>query len=149
MKAFKVLMSTLVLAVLAAGLWLIIFGAPVDDSVLKQHMQEFNEQDFARAQNNGELILINFHRGWCPNCQQQKRVLARYFIDFPQSEIRVFEIDFNDNPDLVTRFRAQDATTLLLYRGNSRIWYNHNLTNTATIYSALQKAEYETRVSRQ
>lgn len=144
MKVFKLATSALITVVLAVGLWLIIFGPPIDDSALNRHMQQFDEQAFEQAQADGELVLLNFHRSFCPSCQQQKRVLARYFIDFPDSHLRVFEIDYNENPDLVRRFGAADATTLVMFRGEQRNWYNHGQTETPAIYSALREAEYHT-----
>lgn len=146
MKLLKVGIGVLIVAVMAAGLWLIIFGPPIDDSALKRHMQAFDEQSFTQAQDNGELILINFHRPFCPSCMRQKRVLARYFIDFPNSHLRVFEINYDDNPELVQRFRAVDATTLVMFRGEQRNWYNHGQTETPEIYSALRRAEYHTEL---
>jgi len=144
MKLFKVVTTVLIFTVMAAGLWLIIFGAPIDDSALNRHMQDFDEQSFAQAQEDEELILLNFHRPFCPACLRQKRVLARYFIDFPDSHLRVFEINYNENPDLARRFGAVDATTLVMFRGEQRNWYNHGQTETPEIYSALREAEYHT-----
>lgn len=146
MNWFKALIGTAIVAVIGVGLWLMIFGPPIDDSALNRRMETFSEAAFTQAQESNALILLNFHRRWCPDCLQQKRVLARYFIDFPQSPVQVFEIDFDANPDLVQRFRAEDPTSLVLYRGTHRIWYGYQQTNTANIYSALQEAEYHSRL---
>lgn len=144
MKWFKVVTGVLVVGVAAIGLWLIIFGPPIDDSALNRHMQAFDEQAFAAAQADNQLILLNFHQSFCPACQRQKRVLARYYIDFPDSHVRVFEIDYRANPELARRFGAANATTLVMFRGEQRIWYNHGQTETPAIYSALREAEYHT-----
>jgi thiol-disulfide isomerase/thioredoxin len=146
MNWFKVIVGLLGAAVVGAGLMLIIFGPPIDDSALKRHQEAFNEEAFNQAQASGDLILLNFHRPWCPSCLQQKRVLSRYFIDFPDSPVKVFEIDYDNQPELVQRFRAADATTLVLFRGETRIWYTQNQTNAPNIYSALQEAEYHSRL---
>ena len=146
MKLFKAVTAALIVVAMVGGLWLIIFGAPIDDSALNRNMQDFDDESFAQAQENEELILINFHRPFCPACLRQKRVLARYFIDFPDSHLRVFEISYNDNPDLVRRFGAVDATTLVMFRGEQRNWYNHGQTETPEIYSALRRAEYHTHL---
>lgn len=146
MRLIKLFTNLLIVLVIGAGLWLIIFGGPIDERALKRHMQPFDSQLFAQAQANEELILINFHRSFCPSCQRQKRALARYFIDYPDSDLMVFEIDYNANPDLVQRFRAANPTTFVMFRGEQRIWYNHGQTEAAVIYSALQQAEYHTRL---
>ncbi|MGX5914396.1 thioredoxin family protein [Aliidiomarina sp. Khilg15.8] len=146
MNWFKALISLFVVLVVGAGLMLIIFGPPIDDSALMRKQEPFNEEAFNQAQKNGDLILLNFHRPWCPSCLQQKRVLGRYFIDFPNSPVKVFEIDYENQPELVQRFRAADATTLVLFRGETRIWYTQNQTNAPNIYSALQEAEYHSRL---
>ncbi|RUO32088.1 thioredoxin [Aliidiomarina sedimenti] len=146
MNWFKSIIALIIVAVVGIGFWLMIFGAPIDDSALNRRMETFNEEAFRTAQANNDLILINFHQRWCPDCIQQKRVLARYFIDFPQSPVKVFEVDFDAEPELVERFRAEDATSLILYRGADRIWYGYQQTNTANIYSALQEAEYHSRL---
>lgn len=142
MNWFKILIALIVAAVIATGLLLIVFGPPIDDSALMRKQEPFSEEAFAQAQKEGDLVLLNFHRPWCPSCLQQKRVLSRYFIDFPDSPVQVFEIDYNNEPELVQRFRAADATTLVLFRGETRIWYTQNQTNAPNIYSALQEAEY-------
>lgn len=146
MKLFKFVTGVLIVAVIAVGLWLIIFGPPIDDSALNRSMEPFTEQGFSQAQADEALILLNFHRPFCPSCQQQKRVIARYFIDFPDSHVKVFEISYNDSPDLVNRFRAADSTTLVMFRGEQRIWYNHGQIETPPIYSALREAEYHTHL---
>lgn len=146
MKLFKLVTGVLIVAVIGIGLWLIIFGPPIDDSALNRSMDPFTEQGFSQAQADEALILINFHRPFCPACQKQKRVLARYFIDFPDSHVQVFEISYDDNPELVNRFRAVDSTTLVMFRGEQRIWYNHGQTDTPPIYSALREAEYHTHL---
>lgn len=146
MKLFKVITTVLVALVAVIGFWLIIFGPPIDDSALNRHMQSFDEQAFEQAQADEQLILINFHRRLCPDCLRQKRVLARYFIDFPDSHLQVFEIDYNANPELARRFGAADATTLVMFRGEQRIWYNHGQTETPALYSAFREAEYHTEL---
>lgn len=146
MNALKALISLLILLVIAGGLWLIVFGPPIDDSALRRHMETFDEQRFAQAQADDALILINFHKPFCPACLRQKRVLARYFIDFPDSHLQVFEIDYNANPELTRRFGAANATTLVMFRGEQRIWYNHGQTETPALYSAFRQAEYHTHL---
>lgn len=146
MNALKTLTGLLIFLVVVGGLWLIVFGPPIDDSALRRHMNTFDEQIFAQAQNDDALILINFHKPFCPACLRQKRVLARYFIDFPDSHLQVFEVDYNANPELVRRFGAADATTLVMFRGEQRIWYNHGQTETPALYSAFRQAEYHTHL---
>lgn len=146
MRLMKLFTWLLIGGVIGAGLWLIIFGGPVDERALARHMQPFDLQSFEQAQASEELILLNFHRSFCPSCQRQKRALARYFIDYPDSDLKVFEIDFNASPDLVQRFRAVNATTFVMFRGEQRIWYNHGQTDSAVIFSALRQAEYHTQL---
>ncbi|RUO25364.1 hypothetical protein CWE09_01105 [Aliidiomarina minuta] len=146
MNWFKAVIGLLIVAVAAAGIFLIVYGPPVTTEDYYQNQQMFDEQDFAAAQDNDDLILINFHRPWCPPCREQKRVLNQYFIDFTGSPVVVMEIDFDSQPELVERFGAVDPTTLVLYRGHHRIWYTHNQTQRPNIYSALQEAEYHSRL---
>lgn len=146
MTIFKLVAGGLIALVLALGLWLMVFGPPIDDSALRYKMEPFSEEAFARAQQDEGLVLLNFHRSWCPSCTQQKRILARYFIDFPHSPLRILEVDYNAHPELVQRFRAADATTMILFRGQRQIWYSQDQTRTPSIYSALQEAEYHSRI---
>ena len=146
MSALKAVTSLLIASVLAGGLWLIVFGPPIDDSALRRHMALYDEQRFINAQQTDALVLINFHKSFCPACLRQKRVLARYFIDFPDSHLQILEVDYDANPALVRRFGAVDATTLVMFRGDQRIWYNHGQTEAPALYSAFRQAEYHTHL---
>lgn len=146
MNIFKLIAGVLIALVLALGLWLMIFGPPIDDSALRFKMEPYSEEALERAQQDEGLVLINFHRSWCPSCTQQKRILARYFIDFPHSPLRILEVDVNSKPEIAQQYRVSDPTTMMLFRGETRIWFSQDQTRTPSIYSALQEAEYHSRL---
>jgi thioredoxin 1 len=101
----------------------------------------FSEQAFKQAQANNEIVLIDVYASWCPTCQKQSAVLADYFQQHPTSQIKVFVVDFDEQKEWVTYFKAPRQSTLILFKGQQQVWFTVAETNTNRIFKALTQAE--------
>lgn len=124
-----------VLAIIGA----IFFFNPATASTehLAKHKQSFTEEVFRQAQADGKLILIDVYAPWCPTCRKQHAVLNDYLIANPQSELLVLEVDFDNQKDWVTYFKAPRQSTLVLYRGEEQLWLTVAQTKEKDVFAAI------------
>lgn len=106
--------------------------------------QAFTEQAFTQAQAAKELVLIDVYATWCPTCKKQSKVLDAYFAAYPDSKLQVLVVDFDEQKDWVSFFKAPRQSTLLLYRGNEQLWFSVAETNKDRIFAQLRAAEQAT-----
>lgn len=104
---------------------------------LAKHKQPFIEEVFRQAQADGKLILIDVYAPWCPTCRKQHKVLNDYFAVTPESELLVLEVDFDNQKDWVTYFKAPRQSTLVLYRGTEQLWLTVAQTKQKALFTAL------------
>ncbi|GHG60678.1 hypothetical protein GCM10010919_04320 [Alishewanella longhuensis] len=131
-----ILTTTLaVLAILSA----IFFFNPATASAehLTKHKQPFTEDVFRQAQADGKLILIDVFAPWCPTCRKQHAVLNDYLAANPQSELLVLEVDFDNQKEWVTYFKAPRQSTLVLYRGEEQLWLTVAQTKEKDVFAAI------------
>ena len=126
-----------VLAILAA----VFFFNPATAAAehLAKHKQPFTEEVFRQAQADNKLVLIDVFAPWCPTCRKQHKVLNDYFAANPSSEILVLEVDFDNQKDWVTYFKAPRQSTLALYRGEQQVWFNVAETRQKPLFAALSE----------
>jgi thiol-disulfide isomerase/thioredoxin len=110
-------------------------------SSMAQAKTPFTPEAFQQAQANNELVLIDVYASWCPTCQKQSAVLADYFKQHPASQIKVFEVNFDEQKEWVTYFKAPRQSTLILFKGQQQVWFTVAETNTNRIFKALKQAE--------
>ena len=103
--------------------------------------QAFTEQAFKQAQAANELVLIDVYASWCPTCKKQSKVLDAYFAEYPDSKLQVLVVDFDDQKDWVSFFKAPRQSTFLLYRGDEQLWFSVAETNKERIFARLRDAE--------
>lgn len=110
-------------------------------SSMAQAKTPFTPEAFQQAQATNELVLIDVYASWCPTCQKQSAVLADYFKQHPASQIKVFEVNFDEQKEWVTYFKAPRQSTLILFKGQQQVWFTVAETNTNRIFKALKQAE--------
>jgi thiol-disulfide isomerase/thioredoxin len=123
------LRSTL-LAVLLTGLSALAFAAG----------EPFSEQRFAALQQEGALVLVDVHASWCPTCAKQQEVITAYIAARPQVKLHHLIVDFDNDKQWVTHFRAPRQSTLLLFRGTEQVWFSVAETREEEIFAAIDKA---------
>lgn len=100
----------------------------------------FTPERFAALQEQNALVLLDVFATWCPTCAQQQRVLAEYRETHPEVPLHTLTIDFDDQKEFVRQFGAPRQSTLILYRGEERIWFSVAETRADVIFTQLNRA---------
>lgn len=101
----------------------------------------FSKELYQQYQQNNEVYLIDIFAKWCPTCKKQTAIISQYFKENPDSKIKVLVVDYDEQKEWVSHFRAPRQSTLLLYKGNEQLWFSVAETNKEKIFSALQNAQ--------
>lgn len=102
--------------------------------------EPFSPERFQTLQQQDATILIEISADWCSICAIQKRILNNFREDHPEVEWYQLVIDFDRDKQWVTEFRAPRQSTLLLYRGEQRLWFSVAEVSPDTIYKKIINA---------
>lgn len=105
-----------------------------------QQTEPFTEARFRALQAEGALVLIDVFADWCPTCARQQEILEEYAEARPDVLLHVLTVDFDDQKRWVRAFGAPRQSTLILYRGEERVWFSVAETRRAAIFEALDAA---------
>ncbi|ROQ21426.1 thioredoxin [Marinimicrobium koreense] len=101
----------------------------------------FTEERFKALQTQSDtLILLDVHAEWCPTCAKQGEALAEYQTENPEVPLTILNIDFDDQKEWVKHFKAPRQSTLILYKGEDRLWFSVAETRKEVIFDALNEA---------
>lgn len=103
--------------------------------------QPFNETLYQQYQESGTVFLVDVFANWCPTCKKQSQIIDQYFADNPDSKIQVLVVDYDDQKEWVSHFRAPRQSTLLLYKGNEQLWFSVAETDKSKIFTKLKQAD--------
>ncbi|MCC5856022.1 MAG: thioredoxin family protein [Idiomarina sp.] len=137
MKYLIAILTATSLAVV--GTFLYISSVNASTTHLAEFKQPFTESAFRNAQQENKLILVDVYATWCSTCARQQRALNSYFENNPDSEIVVFEVDFDSQKEWVSYFNAPRQSTFALYRGEEQLWFAVAQTRQRVINSELSK----------
>ncbi len=77
----------------------------------------FSPAAFEAAQKAGKPILVEIHADWCPVCRAQKETMAKFEGDPRFAGLAIFRVDFDAQKDAVRSFRAQQQSTMIVFKG--------------------------------
>ena len=77
----------------------------------------FTQAGFEAAQKAGQPILVEISAPWCPTCKAQKPILSKLYDEPKFAKLKVFEVDFDTQKDVVKEFKATMQSTLIVYKG--------------------------------
>lgn len=136
----KIIITSLIAAVaMAATYFLVIPPANASTEHLNKHKVAFTEALYQQAKAENRLVLIDVYAPWCPTCRRQHGVLNDYFAANPNSSIQVLQVDFDNQKDWVTYFKAPRQSTLALHRGDEQLWFSVAQTKQDVIFAELKK----------
>lgn len=95
---------------------------------------------FAAAQKAGNPILVEITASWCPTCKAQKPILSKLESDPKFKDLRVFDVDFDTQKDVVRNFKATMQSTLIAFKGDHETARSVGDTNLDSIGALLEKA---------
>lgn len=110
-------------------------------AVAAEHKSAFTEDAFRAAQANNDVVLVDVFAPWCPTCKKQSKVIDAYFAEHPDSKVKVMVVDFDNQKEWVSYFKAPRQSTLLVYKGEEQLWFAVSETNKKKIFAALASAE--------
>jgi thioredoxin 1 len=128
-------LSGIVKALGMAGMALVLSSG----SLVAQEKEAFTPERFAELQGQGALILIDVFADWCPTCAQQQKILADFQAEHADVPLHILQVDFDDQKQYVTHFRAPRQSTLILYRGAEQLWFSVAETRADVIVAELTK----------
>ncbi|MDQ4132659.1 MAG: thioredoxin family protein [Actinomycetota bacterium] len=62
-----------------------------------------------------EAVLVEFGAEWCPPCRAMEPVLHALAVEY-QDRLRIYTVDADADPGLVSRFDVAGLPTLLVFR---------------------------------
>jgi thiol-disulfide isomerase/thioredoxin len=100
----------------------------------------FTEGRFEELQGRDALILVDVHADWCSTCKSQQEVLADFREEHPDVPLHVLKVDFDEQKKWVRHFEAPRQSTLILYRGQERVWFGVAENRRDVIFSRILSA---------
>ena len=100
----------------------------------------YTARAFAAAQKAGDPILVDITAPWCPVCWVQKPILNKVESDPRFKDLKVFDVDFDSQKDVVRNFTATKQSTLIAFKGHHETARSVGDTNQDSIEALLEKA---------
>jgi thioredoxin 1 len=100
----------------------------------------YTPHSFAVAQKAGDPILVEITASWCPTCKAQKPILSKFESDPRFKDLKVFDVDFDSQKDVVRSFKATMQSTLITFKGDRETARSVGDTNPDSIEALLDKA---------
>ena len=106
-------------------------------SVVGHAVQPFDDQSFKQAQAAGKTILVDVTASWCPTCRQQRPIVEQ--IEKEKANLVVYEVDFDTAKDTLKRFRVQQQSTLIVFKGTKEVGRSTGDTDPARIRALVRQ----------
>jgi thiol-disulfide isomerase/thioredoxin len=115
-------------------------GAAAFSPVSAQERWPFEMKSFQQAQAQGKPILIEVFAPWCPTCKAQAPILSELAKQPRFKNLVVFNVDFDSQKDALRGFKAQQQSTLIVFKGGAEMGRSVGDTNKASIEALLARA---------
>lgn len=139
------MMSSRILRFIPIALVTLALSAGAAAAQDTQSKAPFTPERFAELQEQNALVLLDVFATWCPTCAQQQKVLADYRDQHPDVPLHTLTIDFDEQKEFVRKYGAPRQSTLILFRGEERIWFSVAETRADVIFAELNKAAKTSR----
>jgi thioredoxin-like negative regulator of GroEL len=80
--------------------------------------QTFDRPGFEAAQKAGRPIVVHVRAGWCVECAEQTKVLARLMPQPQYKNLAVFYVDYDTEKEVRRSFGARETSTLIAFKGS-------------------------------
>ena len=72
---------------------------------------------FDEALKTGGPVMIHVTAPWCPECRQQKPIVARLLATPDFTAMKKFDVDFDSQKAILRRYKVQSQSTIIVYKG--------------------------------
>jgi thiol-disulfide isomerase/thioredoxin len=100
----------------------------------------FSADAFAEAQKQGKSILVDIFAPWCPVCRAQNPILVQLTREPQFNNLVVFKVDFDNQKADVRALKAQQQSTLIVYKGETEKGRTVGDTNEKSITALVNSA---------
>lgn len=100
----------------------------------------FSQAAFDAAMKAGKPVLIDVSAPWCPTCKAQAPILSELTKQPRFKNLVVFNVDFDSQKDALRGFKAQQQSTLIVFKGGTEMGRSVGDTNKASIEALLARA---------
>jgi len=100
----------------------------------------FSQSAFDAAIKAGKPVLIDVSAPWCPTCKAQAPILSELTKQPRFKNLVVFNVDFDSQKDALRGLKAQQQSTLIVYKGGVETGRSVGDTNKASIEALLARA---------
>ncbi len=98
-----------------------------------QKVQPFTSKAFAAAQAKDMPILVSVHAPWCPVCRAQSPIVSAIAKDPKNSDMAVFQIDFDGQKAEQRPLKITGQSTLIAFRGRTETGRSQGVTDAKKI----------------
>jgi thioredoxin 1 len=95
---------------------------------------------FDEALAAGGPVLMHTTATWCEVCQAQKPIVSSLLATPDFSAMKVFEVDFDTQKDVLRRYNVQRQSTMIIYKAGQEVDRQVGQTDPVVIESFLRKA---------
>ena len=100
----------------------------------------FTADKFQAAQQAGRPILVDVFATWCPTCKAQAPVLEELAARPEYKGLTVFEVNFDNQKDVVRNFGVRVQSTLIAFKGSKETARSTGETSEAGIEKVIKAA---------
>lgn len=109
-------------------------------SVLALDKTAFSQAAFDAAIKAGKPVLIDVSAPWCPTCKAQAPILSELARQPRFKNLVVFNVDFDSQKDALRGLKAQQQSTLIVFKSGAEVGRSVGDTNKASIEALLARA---------
>ncbi len=112
-----------VLALLAFGLTRspqVLPSAIIGETAPDFTLQTMEGDSLTLSELRGQVIVLNFWASWCVACREEHSVLARVTRQYPEGDVRVLGVLFQDSPASAERFMKRYGAFMTVLDPGSR-----------------------------
>ena len=100
----------------------------------------FTISEFDALQKEGKPILVHVHASWCPTCKVQDPIIDDLTHSSDLKDLKVLEVDFDSQKDVVRQFKATMQSTLIVFKGGKEVGRSVGDTKKVSIANLLHKS---------
>jgi thioredoxin 1 len=88
-------------------------------------------------QQSQELLLVDFHAGWCGPCQTLAPILDRVVAEL-DGKVTLYKVNVDKHPQLSQQFAIRSIPHLMLFKKGKILWRKGGLITSAELLKQLK-----------